>query len=73
MKVLSWIIQLFSGCHHRELSRVFTIKNRTYQVCLDCGRKIDYSWELMRSLEPHPAAKNLAPLENGRRVQDSIT
>jgi hypothetical protein len=73
MKVLSWMIQLFSGCHHRELSRVFTIQSRTYQVCLDCGRKIDYSWELMRSLEPRPAANRLALRESRSRVQDSIT
>ena len=48
MKALHWIFSFFA-CHHRDLSRVFTIKNRTYQVCFECGREIDYSWELMHS------------------------
>jgi hypothetical protein len=29
------------GCRHRHLSRVFTIKQRTYRVCFDCGREFD--------------------------------
>jgi len=36
------------GCHHKHLSRVFTIAGRTYRVCCDCGRRSDYSWETMR-------------------------
>jgi hypothetical protein len=28
-------------CRHRHLSRVFTIKNRTYKVCFDCGEEFD--------------------------------
>ena len=39
--------EILFGCHH-QLSRVFTIQSRTYQVCLDCGREFGYSWELMR-------------------------
>jgi hypothetical protein len=38
------------GCHHRRLSSVFTIKKRTYQVCLKCGREFEYSWALMHSI-----------------------
>ncbi len=51
MNALHRVVQFVFECHHRELSRVFTIKNRTYQVCFECGREIDYSWELMHSLE----------------------
>jgi hypothetical protein len=36
------------GHHNHELSRVFTIRRRTYQVCVSCGREFEYSWELMR-------------------------
>ena len=25
------------GCHHHNLSRVFTIHGRTYRVCCGCG------------------------------------
>ncbi len=42
MNPLLWIFQLtFGHCHHRHLSRVFTIKHRTYKVCFDCGREFD--------------------------------
>lgn len=35
------------GCHHRKLSRVFTINNHSYRVCCDCGATFTYSWETM--------------------------
>ena len=38
---------LFFGCHHRKLSRVFTINRETYRVCLDCGTRFAYSLETM--------------------------
>jgi len=41
MKVLSAAFQFVFGCRHRHLSRVFTIQNRTYKVCFDCGREFD--------------------------------
>ena len=50
MKPLLWIFQFVFGCRHSHLSSVFTIKRRTYQVCFECGREFDYSWELMRSV-----------------------
>ena len=37
MNALLWIFQFTFGCRHRHLSRVFTIKHRTYRVCFDCG------------------------------------
>jgi len=50
--VLSCFEFLF-GCHHGQLSRVFTIKKRAYKVCLDCGRELEYSWERMRFQRPN--------------------
>jgi hypothetical protein len=41
MKLLLGLFQLIFGCRHRHLSRVFTIKHRTYRVCFDCGREFD--------------------------------
>jgi uncharacterized membrane protein len=35
------------GCHHRKLSRVFTIAGRSYKVCCDCGATFDYSLQTM--------------------------
>jgi hypothetical protein len=39
MNPLHWMIRFAFGCHHRHVSRVFTINKRTYKVCLDCGRE----------------------------------
>jgi len=41
MKPFLGIFQFLFGCKHHHLSRVFTIKNRTYKVCFDCGREFD--------------------------------
>jgi len=35
------IFQFLFRCRHKHMSRVFTIKNRTYRVCFDCGREFD--------------------------------
>ena len=42
MKITTLLNFLF-GCHHSNLSRVFTIRRRTYRVCCDCGAEFDYS------------------------------
>jgi hypothetical protein len=34
-------------CHHRSLSRVFTIDRQTYKICFSCGAKLRYSWRTM--------------------------
>jgi len=41
VKLLTSLFQFIVGCRHRHLSRVFTIKHRTYRVCFDCGREFD--------------------------------
>jgi len=33
MKSLLWIFRFAFGCRHKQMSRVFTIKRRTYPVC----------------------------------------
>jgi hypothetical protein len=41
---MSWLLGIFQflfRCRHKHMSRVFTIKNRTYRVCFDCGREFD--------------------------------
>ena len=50
MNPLLWVFEFVFRCRHRQLSRVFTIQKRTYQVCVDCGRQFEYSWELMQSI-----------------------
>src|SRR5213082_100540 len=52
MNLLSGMFEFAFGCSHNALSRVFTIKQRTYKVCYDCGRELDYSWSMMRAMKP---------------------
>ncbi len=47
------------GCHHTNLSRVFTIGGRSYKVCCDCGAEFRYSLETMSIKQrefPHSAS-----------------
>ena len=41
---------LYSDAVTASKSGVFTIKKRTYQVCLNCGQEFDYSRARMRSI-----------------------
>lgn len=41
------------GCHHRNLSRVFTIEHKSYKVCCDCGAHFDYSLQKMSIVRRH--------------------
>jgi hypothetical protein len=69
MKPLVWIFRFVFGCHHSRLSRVFTIKQRTYQVCFECGKEFEYSWALMYSSFPsHVFGTVAAPLNEARRA-----
>jgi len=40
-------LEIAFGCHHRKLSRVFTIEGHTYKVCCECGATFRYSLESM--------------------------
>ena len=54
--IFEWIF----GCHHRKLSRVFTIDHKTYRVCFGCGRKLPYSWRAMSLIKPSETPQTLA-------------
>ena len=60
MRLLAWIYEVAFGCHHGQLSRVFTIKKRTYQVCFECGKEFEYSLVQMRSLPSKVANDDFA-------------
>jgi DNA-directed RNA polymerase subunit RPC12/RpoP len=42
--------ELFLGCSHERLTRPFTLQEKTYKVCLNCGSQIYYSPVTMRPL-----------------------
>ena len=52
MKGAAAALDFVFGCHHRNLSRVFTIGGQSYRVCCECGAKFDYSLKTM-SIERH--------------------
>jgi hypothetical protein len=56
-----WIFQFAFGCHHSQMSRVFTIKKRSYQVCCDCGDEFDYAWTPAQPGLPRVPATTYAP------------
>lgn len=63
MKKLMTFLDLIFGCHHNQLSRVFTIEGRTYRVCCRCGAKFGYSLASMaieRGSLPATCAATLA-------------
>jgi hypothetical protein len=62
MKPLFRILQFSFGCRHRQRSAVFTIKKRTYQVCLKCGQEFGYSWALMHTTRSSGADSPHVPL-----------
>jgi hypothetical protein len=66
MTSLRSIFQLTFGCHHRQRSGVFTIKKRTYQVCLNCGQEFEYSWALMHAIRSSVVDSPHVPPNNGR-------
>jgi hypothetical protein len=46
------LLEHLLGFHRHQFSRVFTIRRRTYQVCVGCGREFEYSWDLMHQAKP---------------------
>jgi hypothetical protein len=48
--IFSFFCEIFLGCSHSHLARIFTVKLETYRVCLDCGKHIAYSPMTMRPL-----------------------
>jgi thiamine pyrophosphokinase len=50
MNYFAIAVEFLFGCHHRNLSRVFTIESKSYRVCCDCGAKFAYSLETMSNV-----------------------
>lgn len=47
MTYIAAVFEFLFGCHHSNLSRVFTINGRSYRVCCDCGAQFGYSLATM--------------------------
>ena len=57
------------GCHHRHLSRVFTLRGRSYKVCCDCGQTFDYSLLTMSTVQSHRRLSAILGLCTLRRLR----
>ncbi len=67
------IFAFLFGCYHRQKTGIFTIKNRTYQVCLNCGKEFDYSWKNMRSVRSSACRVTDLPTRSVRHPDDVLT
>ena len=47
MRNLTAALDFIFGCHHGNLSRVFTIAGYSYRVCCTCGARFRYSLTAM--------------------------
>jgi hypothetical protein len=50
-------------------SAVFTIKKRTYQVCLNCGKEFEYSWALTHDVQSSVAHSPDVPMHGIRPTE----
>ena len=67
------ILQFVFGCRHRHKSGVFTIKKRTYQVCLKCGQEFEYSWARMRPVRSTVGLVPQPPLKMAGLDRDAVS
>ena len=58
------ILDFLFGCHHGNISRVFTLEGETYKVCCDCGAKFAYSIDTMSIVRRLP----LTPIHTRFRI-----
>jgi hypothetical protein len=61
-------LELAFGCHHRKLSRVFTLEGHSYKVCCDCGQRFDYSLRTMTITHRRRLLSALRRLRRRRRL-----
>lgn len=69
MTYIAAALEFLFGCHHSNLSRVFTIGRRSYRVCCDCGAQFGYSLETMSIRErdlSHPVPCHVPHLKGAQ-------
>jgi hypothetical protein len=47
MRLLLELFRILCRCHYLNLSRVFTLGDRRYRVCCNCGAQFAYCRETM--------------------------
>lgn len=49
--ILKIALDAVFGCRHSHVTRPFTLRRKTYEVCLDCGREIPYPLVTMSQMK----------------------
>ncbi len=70
-RALTHVLELAFGCQHRMLSRVFTIRGRSYKVCCQCGATFSYSLRPMSIVPRHGLFSALKRLPHVRKMHNS--
>ena len=60
------IIAKVFGCWHKQLSRPFTDKNKSYRACLHCGARKSFNAETLQTFGPFYYPPAISPVNNGR-------
>jgi hypothetical protein len=61
------IVAKIFGCWHKQLSRPFTDKNKSYRACLDCGARKRFDAETLKTFGPFYYPPAISPVnDNGR-------
>lgn len=69
---MKFLATLF-GCGHARTSRVFTIDDVTYVVCLECGREFEYDLATMqRGPEIDRPVEHADPVAVARRRKQQL-
>lgn len=75
--VLSFFSEIVFGCSHSRVTRPFTLGDKTYKVCLECGKQIYYSaqemrpltaWEVRRMKAAEAGEVRVVPLPTGPQL-----
>lgn len=70
---LASALEFAFGCHHRKLSRVFTLEGHSYKVCCDCGATFNYSLQTMTIRHRRRLLSALRRLQRRRRTRKPIS
>jgi len=70
---LTSALEFAFGCHHRKLSRVFTIEGHSYKVCCECGATFNYSLVTMSIRHRRRLLSALRRLQRRRRTRKQVT
>jgi hypothetical protein len=66
--VFDYLYEFLLGCRHPRLTRLFTIEQETYRVCLECGKHVYYSAETMLPLSGRELRRLRAAQAGGLKV-----